>query len=76
LAGLDACGQYVENHVMGMSRDVHNIVVGVAGRQHVYVGEQEVALIVLMQPDPILNSSDIVSEVELAGRSVTGEQAL
>ena len=45
----------------------------VAGRQRVPVGDEEVALVLVLQLDPVLERAVVVAEMQRAGRAHAGQ---
>ena len=46
-----------------------------AGGERVLVGDEEVAVVLVLQRQPVLDAADVVAEVELPGGRVAGEDA-
>ena len=73
LLRVDAGRQLVEDHVAGVGTDLVDVGAGVLRREHVQVGDDEERLVLLLQPDPVLDAADEVTEVQLARGPVSGE---
>src|SRR5207302_5129270 len=71
--GIDADAEIIEHEVVDVLLDLPGPVG--AGREDVVIGDQEEALVLLLQPQAVLQRSHIVAQVELAGRAVSGEEA-
>ena len=47
-----------------------------AGRERVLVGDEEVAVVLVLQRQPVLDAADVVAEVQLSGGRVAGEDVV
>lgn len=65
----------VEHQVADVLRDLGDIFTGRLGGEHVQVGDNEEALVALLERYAVGKRTDIVAEVELAGGAVAGEDA-
>ena len=59
----------------GVLGDLQNALLVRLGGQHVQVGDQEEALVLVLQRQPVAVAADIVAEMQLAGRPVAGQDA-
>ena len=73
LVRVDADGEPVGGDVDHALADVGGLVG--AGREGVLVGDEEVAVVLVLQRQAVLDAADVVAEVELAGGGVAGEDA-
>ena len=72
LGRVDADGQMVQHDGPRVVGDGQNIVLGVLGRQHVQVGDQEKALVLVLQRQPVPVAADVVAQMEFARGAVAG----
>ena len=73
IARVDARSQPVDDHVPHVLADDLGVVV--VGGQRVPVRHEEEALVLVLQPDPVLEHPVVVPEVELPGGPHPGEDA-
>ena len=69
-ARVDARGQPVDDHVEGVPLDILGIVV--AGGERMPVSDEEIALVLVLQPYPVLDYPVVVTEVQAPGRAHAG----
>ena len=50
--------------------------VGVVGGEGVEVGDEEIAVVFVLEPDPVVEGSHVIAEVQLAGRPHAAKNAL
>ena len=67
LLRIESGGEPVEDHLENIV--LHPRGVRVIGGEGVPVGGEEKTLVVVLQPDPVLQSAHVVANVQLAGRS-------
>ena len=72
-AGVEAGGEEVERDLDVVLLDVAGV--GVVGGEGVEVGDEEVAVVVLLEVDPVVEGSHVVAEVQAAGGAHAGEDA-
>ncbi len=72
-AGVQACGEEVEGDLDVVGLNV--TWVGVVGGESVKVGDEEVAVVVLLKVNPVVEGSHVVAEVQAAGGTHAGEDA-
>ncbi len=70
-AGVEAGGEEVERDLEDVL--LHAAGVGVVGGECVQVGDEEVAVVVVLQVDPVVQRTHVVAEVKAAGGSHAGE---
>ena len=63
--GVEARAEKVQRHFERIGRDLRGV--RVVGGQGVQVGDEEVALVLVLEPDPVGQGAHVVAEVELAG---------
>ena len=71
--GIDARGEPVLEDLERVARDLGGLIG--ARREGVQVGDEEVALVRVLQPHAVLERSDPVADVEPPRRGVAGEDA-
>ncbi len=71
--GIEAGGEVVEDHLKRVL--LHHARVGVVGGQRVPVGDEEEAVVLVLQVDPVAQGADVVAEVQLAGGSHAAQHA-
>ena len=71
--GVDAGGNPVGGVVAGVLDEPAGV--GVLARQRVPVGDEVQAVVVVLQPGPLLQRPDQMAEVQLAGRTHAGDDA-
>jgi hypothetical protein len=74
LRRVDARREPVDHHVPHVALDDLGRVV--VGRQGVPVGHEEIALELVLQPDPVLQHAVVVAEVQAAGGAHSREDAV
>jgi hypothetical protein len=72
-AGVDADGQPVGGDVDHALADLGGAVG--AGSEGVLVGDEEVAVVRVLERQPVFDAADVMAEVELPGGRVAGEDA-
>src|SRR5215470_4907481 len=65
----------VEHHVGGVAAHRGDVLPAVLRGEHVQVGDDEEALVPLVQPDPVGQAADVVAQVQPPGRAVPGQHA-
>ena len=70
-AGVEAGGEEVECDLEDVL--LHAAGVGVVGGEGVQVGDEEVAVVVVLEADPVVQRTHVVAEVKAAGGSHAGE---
>ena len=73
LFGIDAAGEVVGGDLDDALADVVGALG--AGGEGVLVGDDEVAVVLVLKGEAVLDAADVVAEVELAGGGVAGEDA-
>ena len=74
LLRVEAGGEEVRRHFERVL--LHLRRVGVVGGERVVVGDEEVALVLVLHADPVMQRAHVVAEVQLAGRAHAAEHAL
>jgi hypothetical protein len=67
---IDAGCQVVEYHAPGILRDGLDVLLFRLGREHVQIGNDEVALVFVLQAHPIAQATHIMAQVHAPGRAV------
>ena len=71
--GVEPGREPVDDHLPHHRVDVTRVLV--AGRQGMQVGDEEVAVILVLQLRPVLEGAVVVAEVQAAGRAHSGQHA-
>jgi len=71
---VDADAQEVEHHAAHQARELGDLLALRAGRQRVQVGDDDEALVAVLERDPVLQGADQVAEVQRTGRAIAGEE--
>ena len=74
LLRIEAGGEKIHRHFERVL--FHRGGVGVVGGERVVVGDEEVALVLVLHADPVMQRAHVVAEVQLAGRAHAAEHAL
>ena len=74
VVGVDAGGEPVDHHVVDVLLD--DAALFVVRRERVPVGDEVEAVVVLLQPHPVLQRAVVVAEMERAGGPHAGQHAL
>ena len=72
-AGVEAGGEEVEGDLDVVGLDVAGV--GVVGGEGMEVGDEEEAVVILLQANPVVEGSHVVAEMEAAGGAHAGEDA-
>ena len=72
--GVDAARQPVDHHVPDVL--AHRTGFVVVGGERVPVGDEEIALVLVLEPHPVLQHAPVVSEMQLPGRTHPGNHPL
>ena len=72
-ARIEARRQPVDEHLLDEFRQLLGVFV--ARGQRVPVGDEEIALVLVLQLDPVLERAVIVAEMQLAGRPHSGKNS-
>ena len=72
--GVDADGEVIGGDVEDGLADVLRFIG--AGGESVLVGDDEIAIILVLEGEAVFDAADVVAEVEAAGGGVAGEDAL
>ena len=72
-AGIQARGQPVDGHGPDVLLELRGVLI--AGGQRVPIGNEEIAFVLVLQLDPILQRAVKIAQVQLAGRPHAGEHA-
>ena len=70
---VEAGGQKIQRHFQRVGRNARGV--GVVGGQRVQVGDEEVALVLVLQLDPVGQRAHVVAQVQLAGGAHAAEHA-
>ena len=72
-SGIEAGGDPVRRHVVGVGDDLG--CVGVVARERVPVGDEVEAVVLVLERRPVLQRADEMPEMELTGRAHAGDNA-
>ncbi len=72
-ARVQASGQPVDEHIPDVFLEPRGVIV--AGREHVPVGDEEEALVLVLQLHPVTQRAVIVAQMQTAGRAHAGQHA-
>ena len=67
LLRIESGGEPVEDHLEDVCLDARGV--SVVGGEGVPVGDKEKTVVVVLEPGPVLQGTDVVADVQLAGRS-------
>ena len=70
-SGIEAGGEKVQGYFADVLGE--HAGVGVVGRQGVVVGDEEIALVLVLELDPVVEGAHVVAEVEATGGAHAGE---
>ncbi len=70
---IHAAGEPVDDHVPDVAGNDLPFLIG--RRQRMPVGDEEIALVFVLQPQPVLQHAVVVAQVQTAGRPHTGQHA-
>ena len=73
---VDAGAQVVQHHAARVIGHLRDVLFAVLGGQHVQVGDDEIALVLMLQAHAVAQAAHVVPQVQAAGRPVAGENAL
>ena len=73
LLGIEASGEPVKGHLKNVVLDPRGV--SVIGREGVPVGDKEEAIVFFLEPNPVLQCTNIVADVQLACRSHAAQYA-
>ena len=62
--GIEAGGKKIQRHFKRIRRDVRRV--RVVGGQRVQIGDEEVALVLVLQLDPVGQGAHVVAQMQLA----------
>src|SRR5580704_6347065 len=71
--GMKTGGEEVDRYVADVLAERGGI--GVVGGEGVVVGDEEVALVLVLELDPVVEGAHVVAEVQAAGGTHAGEDA-
>ncbi len=72
-AGIQAGGEPVDHHVPDIALQLRGVLV--TRRQRVDIGDEEIALVLVLQLHPVLERAVIVTQMECTCRSHAGQDA-
>lgn len=72
--GIEAGGEVVEDDLTGVGGDLRGV--GVVGGEGVDVGDEEEALVLVLQANPVVEGAHVVAEVKFACGAHAAEDAL
>ena len=70
---VESRGQEIQRHFERIGRDLR--CVGVVGGQRMQVGDEEVALVLVLKLDPVGEGAHVIAQVELASGAHAAEDA-
>ena len=75
LGRVNARAEVVQHHAAGVIRGRVDVFPAVLGGQHVQVGDDEVALVFVLQAHAVAQAAHVMPQVQPAGGTVAGEDA-